>query len=180
MFPNPLPRSLRFQILCHVHYVSKSSATFTTFPNPDRFQSNSQQWQQTYNQRKVKSFVANVFVVHFACARLEKLLTKLRCVCFLLAFVEAEAADLCIRVHIGNPSTQKFARISLVCKILIDPYTFHDPKLSCKLYCQFWRQQRKRWPVPALIDSTGGSVPHGPRKLHDERSSPFYLMRLKD
>lgn len=52
--------------------------------------------------------------------------------CVFLAFV-AEAADVCIRVHIGNPTPQKFALISLVCKISIDPYTFHNPgrKLSC-------------------------------------------------
>lgn len=45
---------------------------------------------------------------------------------FLLAFVEAEAADACIRVHIRN-LPQKYARVSLVCKFSIAPYTVHDP-----------------------------------------------------
>lgn len=74
---NRLPHSLRFQIL----------TDFSPLPNNG---------SRSTIEEKSNSFVANVFVVHFACAQLEKLLTKLRYVFFLLAFLEAEAADVCI------------------------------------------------------------------------------------
>lgn len=113
-----LPRSLRFQILTDFSPLHNNGSRSTI-------------------EEKSNGFVANVFVVHFACAQLEKLLTKLRYVFF--ACVSWSWSSWCVYFVFILEILPHRNCISLVCKISIDPYTFHDPsrELSCILRASF-------------------------------------------
>lgn len=83
---NPLPRLLRFQILTDFSPIHNNGSRPTI-----------------KEKSTVLSQTSLLSILHVLCWKNSSQSSGM---CVLLAFVEAEAADVCIRVHIGNPSTE--------------------------------------------------------------------------